>query len=54
MPRSVHKTKKAMFDKARKLEKEGKSIKFDEITSQKIVKGKRVGKRKTEYILIWK
>jgi len=54
MPRSVHKTQKALFDKARKLEKEGKSIKFDTIISQKMVKGKRVGPRKTEYILIWK
>ena len=54
MPRSVHRTKKAMFDKARRLEKQGKSVKFDQVTSQKIKKGKRVGKQKTEYILIWK
>jgi len=54
MPRSVHKTKKAMFDKARVLEAQGKSIKFDQVTTQKLKQNKPVGKRKTEYILIWK
>ena len=54
MPRSSHRTEKALFTKARKLEAQGKKIKFDTIISQKMKKGKRVGKRKTEYILIWK
>ena len=54
MPSSVHRTKKAMFDKARRLEKQGKSIKFDEVVSQKMKKGKLVGKQKREYILHWK
>ena len=54
MPSSVHRTKKAMFDKARKLEAQGKTVKFDQVTSQTLRKNKPVGKKKTEYILHWR
>ena len=54
MPQSIHKTQKAAFAKARKLEKAGKMVRFNTVISQEIKKGKRVGKQKREHIVIWK
>lgn len=54
MPSSIHKTEKVALAKGKRLLKKGKRVKFDITYKQKMVKGKRVGRRKAEYKVTWK